>query len=165
MGPSEKKIAVVLVVILIAMLAVYASTGKKPQAGPMMAEGEGAECATGAPSGSGAAAKTEELGRAGAKVEIIAVVPVAKGCHAATVAELKKAYQAHPQDIHLIIVDLQGPDAPKYREKVGSPYTIVKINGKHQFEVGGRRVSLERMEGASYRPSDIGPIIEAELRR
>ncbi len=163
MGPTEKKIAVVLVLVLIAMVAVYVTTGNKPQPNPTM-PGQPAAAGACAPATGGGFAETEELGKPGAKVEIIAVVPVAHGCHNATIAELKKAYEKHPDEIHLTIVDLMGPDAANYREQVGSPYTRILINGKHQFELKGRKVSLDMVEGGSYRPSDIGPIIEAELK-
>jgi len=180
---------VVLVVVLIAMVAAYMGTGNRQQPAQVMAgqtagRGEragsgaprgagataagqagGAACPTGAQAGSGAAAKTEELGKSGAKIEIIAVVPVAHGCHATSIAELKKAYQSHPGDIHLTIVDLQGPDAVKYRDKVGSQYTRITINGKYQFDLGGRKVALEKVEGGTYRPADLVPIIEGELKK
>jgi hypothetical protein len=182
MGPTEKKIAVLLVVVLIAMVAVYVSTGNRPQQGQAMAgrmagrggpgaagataaaQPGGAACPTGAPAAAGGAAKTEELGKSGAKLEIIAVVPVAHGCHATSIAELKKAYQSHPNDIHLTIVDLQGPDAAEYAKKVGASYTRITINGKYQFETSGRRVALEQAEGRSYRPADLIPVIETELK-
>ncbi len=172
MSATEKKVAVVLVLILIAMVAAYVTTGNKPAA---MAQRPGARpgrtaqsansSAACAPTIGGGYAKTEELGKKGAKVEVLAVVPVAHGCHNKSIAELKKEYEKHPNDIHLTIVDLQGPDAAKYREKVGSPYTRILINGKYQFEVKGRKVSLEKVEGANYKPSDLGQIIEAELKK
>ncbi len=125
----------------------------------------GPACPAGAPVGSGAGAKTEELGTSGAKLEIIAVVPVAHGCHATSIAELKKAYRSHPNDIHLTIVDLWGPDATRYRDRVGATFTRITINGKYQFDLGGRNVALEKVEGGTYRPADLGPIIGAELKK
>ncbi len=153
----------VLVVVFIAMVAAYVGTSGRQQSTQTTAAG--AACPTGAQAGSGPPAKTEELGKSGAKLDIIAVVPVAHGCHATSIAELKKAYQSHPNDIHLTIVDLQGPDAPKYAKKVGATFTRITVNGKYQFRLGGRKVALEKAENMTYRPSDLGPIIGAELKK
>jgi hypothetical protein len=178
MSSWEKKIGVVLVVALIALVAVYFATAPKPtaaQAGsPMMAQGMPANAAAGQPASgeacstgaSGGAAKTQEFGKPGGKVEVVAIIPVAHGCHATSEAALKKAYQEHPKDIHLTIVDLQGPDAAKYRGKVGGvKWTVISINGKYQFDLNGRKVALEKAEGMSYQPSDLIPIIEQELKK
>jgi hypothetical protein len=181
MSSGEKKIAVVLVVVLVAMVGVYFATAPKaakpaaavpmmamqgaPMGGPSAAQSTsgGAACATG-PSGGGAA-KTQEFGKPGAKLEVVAIIPVAHGCHANSEATLKKAYQQHPKDIHLTIVDLNGPDAAKYRSKAGGvQWTVIAINGKYQFDLDGRRVALERAEGQSYRPADLIPIIEQQLK-
>jgi hypothetical protein len=182
---AEKGIAAVLVVILVAMVGVYLVTGNKAQSAPaagnpLMAKGpagaaggaaasgaaaSGAACATAGAAG-GAAAKTEELGKAGAKLDIVAIVPVAHGCHATSIAELKKAYHAHPNDIHLTIVDFFGPDAKKYQSKAGGvTWTVIAINGKSDFELNGRRLVLQKQEGMSYLPADLGPIIGNELKK
>jgi hypothetical protein len=172
-SPTEKKIAAVLAVVLVAMIAVYFATQPKPgsAAGPLSPEAAAAAgtqssavaCAPTA--GGGGAATTQEFGEAGAKLEIIAVLPLAIGCHRATEAEVKKAYEKHPDDIHLVVVDLMGPDAAKYREKVGVGWMAVSINGKTTFDLDGRPVKLEQMENGTYRPADILPIIEAELSK
>ena len=196
MGAGDKKMAIVLVVVLAALVAVYVllpDLGRRPnemaqmmpgmaqaQGGMAQAAGKGmgpgakpagggkagaagdASCGTGQ---SGGSAKTQEYGKAGAKVEIVAVIPVAHGCHATSEAELKKAYQAHPNDIHLTIVDLQGPDAAKYRDKIGGVnWTVIAINGKSEFTVNGKKVQLQKAEGMSYQPSDLVPIIEDQLK-
>jgi len=180
MSSVEKKVAVVLAVVLVAMVGLYVVTGNRakaaPGANPMAAAmpggapgGAGASSAAGcAPTGAGGqqSAPTEELGKAGAKLEIVAIVPVAHGCHATSIAELKKAYQAHPNDIHLTVVDAFGPDAKKYQEKTGGiTWTVVAINGVSDFELDGKKVQLQRQEGASYSPTDLVPIIEAELKK
>jgi hypothetical protein len=121
-----------------------------------------ASCATG--SSGGQTAKTQEFGKAGAKVEILALIPVAHGCHAASEAQLKKAYEAHQKDVHLTIVDTQGPDAAKYRSKVKVSWTVISINGKSEFRVNGKQVQLEKAEGMSYQPADLLPIIEDQLK-
>jgi hypothetical protein len=194
MGATEKKIAVVLVVVLIAMVAVYATTGGKPEQNPMMGErpqpaatpaasnaapvvilnpgspGQsaspgGAACPTGSPSG-GTGVKTQVFGKPGAKLEILALLPITHGCHVNTEAELKKAFEQHAGDIHLTIVDLFGPEAASYLPKVGNRVrAVVSINGKTKFELKGRPVVLEQAENGSYSPGDIGPIVEAELRK
>jgi hypothetical protein len=168
MGATEKKIAVVLVVILIAMVAAYVSTGKEPQPNPMMAQqaaSGAAACPTGAPSG-GTGVETQEYGKAGAKLEILALLPITHRCHVNTEAELKKAYERHAGDIHLTIVDLFGSDAATYLPKVGNRVrAVVSINGKTRFELKGKPVVLEQAENVSYSPRDIGPIVEAELRK
>jgi hypothetical protein len=182
MGSGEKKVAVGLVVVLAALVAVYvlkpnlgapkseSPMGPGGRMGPAMAQSGGgpgaagadASCSTGQ---AGASAKTQEFGKPGAKVEIVAVIPVAHGCHKTSEGELKKAYQAHPNDIHLTIVDLQGPDAAKYKSKVGVNWTAIAINGKTDFSVNGKQVQLQRAEGQSYQPSDLVPIIEEQLKK
>jgi hypothetical protein len=192
MGATEKKIAVVLAVVLIAMVAVYLTTGSKSGQNPMMTEqtrpavtppapnaaptgipnsgspgqsAGGAACPTGAPSG-GTGVKTQEFGKAGAKLEILALLPITHGCHVKTEAELKKTYEQHAGDIHLTIVDLFGSDAASYLPKVGNRRrAVVSINGKTRFELKGKPVILEQAENVSYSPGDIGPIVEAELRK
>jgi hypothetical protein len=189
MGSGEKKVAIGLVVVLAALVGAYIllpNLGKRPNdlaammppgmaqpqggsqqmakapGGAKGATGADASCATGQ-TGSGTA-KTQEFGKAGAKVEVLALIPVAHGCHAKSEAELKKAYQAHPNDIHLTIVDSQGPDAAKYRSKVKVNWTVISINGKSQFSVDGKQVQLEKAEGMSYGPADLIPIIEQQLK-
>jgi len=178
MGSGEKKIVAVLAVVLIGLIGAYLKFQPKSgvvQGGERMAApgggaesagaggADGASCSTG-PSG-GPYAKTQEMGKPGAKLEIIAVLPVAHGCHATTEAELKKAYKAHPNDIHLTVVDAQGPEAAKYQTKVKVPWTVVSINGKSSFDLGGKKVTLEKQEGMTYEPSDLGPVIEQVLAR
>jgi len=169
MSSAEKGIAVVLLVVLVGMVGAYVITGNRGQAAQAAASGAGAAAggAGCAPtSGGQTAAKTEELGKAGAKLEIVAIVPVAHGCHATSIAELKRAYQAHPNDIHLTIVDSFGPEARKYQDKTGGiTWTVIAINGKSDFEVNGQKVVLQRQEGMSYTPAHLSPIIENELKK
>jgi hypothetical protein len=168
MSSVEKKVALALVVVLAVMVVAYVATGKSeaPAGGPhdhqvAAAAGGDAGCAP-VPGGGGTAA-TQEYGEPGAKLDIIAVLPVMKGCHAQTEAELKKAYEAHPDDIHLRIVELMGAEAAKYQAEVKVNWTVVSINGRSSFELDGRQVVLQKQENGSYRPSDVAPIIEAEL--
>ncbi len=117
-----------------------------------------------APGSGGQGVPTQEFGKPGAKLEITACLPITHGCHVRTEAELKRAYQLHPDDIHLVIVDLFGPDASKYLDKVpGGMRACVGINGKNTFQLAGRTVSLEKPEGGEYQVSDIVPIIENEI--
>jgi len=62
-------------------------------------------------------------------------------------------------------VDAQGPEAAKYQTKVKVPWTVVSINGKSSFDLGGKKVTLEKQEGMTYEPSDLGPVIEQVLAR
>ena len=163
MGSGEKKVAVLLVVVLVGMIGWYLLT--QPKAGSAVGEsGDAAETACAPAAGGGAYAETQKFGQEGAPIEIIAILPVAHGCHVATAAELEKAYEAHPDDIHLTIVDMASPEAADYRSRVGVAWTVVSINGSSTFDLGGRRVKLEQMENGTYRPADIIPIIEAQLQ-
>ena len=163
MGSSEKKVAVLLAIVLVGMIGGYLLT--QPEAGSAVGEGGDVVDAGCAPAVGGPAAELQEFGQEGAKVEIIAVLPISVGCHAATEAELKKAYEAHPDDIHLTIVDMASPEAADYRSRVGVGWTVVSINGSSTFELDGRSVTLQQMENGTYRTSDIAPIIEDELRK
>ncbi len=118
-----------------------------------------------APTSGAQGVPTQEFGKAGAKLEITALLPITHGCHVRTEAELKRAYQLHPNDIHLTIVDLFGPDSQKYQPKVpGGMRACVGINGKNTFQYAGRTVSIEKPEGGEYQVSDIVPIIENEIQ-
>ena len=162
MGSGEKKVAILLVVVLVGMIGWYLIT--QPKAGSAVGEGGDAlETACAPPAGGGASAELQEFGQEGAPIEIIAVLPISVGCHASTEAELKKAYEAHPDDIRLTIVDMASPKAADYRSRVGVGWTVVSINGSSTFDLDGRRVKLEQMENGTYRPADIVPIIETEL--
>jgi hypothetical protein len=184
MGSGEKKVAVVLVVVLVALIGVYVMLPKlgAPKHEAAMAPGmASANPGAGGPGGTAAAGTdsncatdtaggqsvpTQEFGKPGAKVEVIALLPITHGCHTTTEAELKKIQKQHPADVHLTIVDLFGPDAPKYLQKVGGGQrTLVAINGKTSFSLNGRQVTLERQEGMSYQPSDLAPIIEEQLKK
>jgi len=183
MGSGEKKVAVGLVVVLAALVAVYvlkpnlgapkseSPMGPGGRMGPAMAQSGGgpgaagadASCSTGQ---AGASAKTQEFGKPGAKVEIVALLPITHGCHTTTEAELKRIQKKHSDDIHLTIVDLFGPDASKYQQKIGGGQrTLVAINGKTQFDLNGKPILLERQEGMSYQPSDLEPVVEQQLKK
>jgi hypothetical protein len=196
MSSGEKKVAAVLVVVLVAMVvayfAVYAKTGRETaatQPGPAVANAPaghaaapasqaatpaghapaptGASGAAGcAPTGaSGASVATQEFGKKGAKLEIVAALPITHGCHVQTEAELKKAYEKHPSDIHLVIYDLFGPEGQKFVAEHGGQRAVVLINGKSSFKLNGKDVKLEVMEGCTYVPADILPIVEQELAK
>jgi len=173
MGSGEKKIVAVLVVVLIGLVVAYVAFPPKsrtPGAGmtgrPMQAAGgaSDASCATGTSSG-GAGVATQEFGKKGAKLEIVAALPITHGCHVETEAELKGAYNRHEGDIHLTIYDLFGPEGQAYAAQHGGKRAVVFINGESAFELNGKRVVLEKMENQTYRPSDIGPIIEQVLKK
>ena len=170
MSSGEKKIAVVLVLILIGMIGAYFALGSKMDTaqmpGPPGMAGAGnassAACPTPAAGGS---VPTQEFGKAGAKVEVIALLPITHGCHVNTEAELKKVQQKHPDDVHLVIVDLFGPESQQYQQQIGgSRRTVVAVNGKSSFDLNGRKITLEMQEGSTYQPADIGPVIEAAIK-
>ena len=180
MGPTEKKVAVGLALVLVALVAAYVAMpnlGAKaaptanpmgaPPAGPQAAAGGAGDagCAPGGEGGQGGVV-TQEFGKKGAKLEIVAVLPITHGCHTETEAELKKIHQAHANDIHLVIVDLFGPQGQEWIGKIGGGFrAVVAINGKTAFDLGGRQVVLEKQEGMTYNVSDLRPIVEAELRK
>jgi hypothetical protein len=170
MSSGEKKIAVVLVVVLIAMVGAYFALGSRMDAAQMpgppgMAGAGGAGGAACPAPGADGSVPTQEFGKAGAKVEVIALLPITHGCHVNTEAELKKVQQKHPDDVHLVIVDLFGPEAEQYQQQIGGGRrTVVAVNGKTSFDLKGRRITLEMIEGMSYRPADIGPVIEEAIK-
>jgi hypothetical protein len=160
MSSGEKKIAVVLVVILIAMVGAYFALGSKLDTAQMpgpagMAGGGGA---------GGGAAETSSVGPEDAKVKITALVPIVNPCHAATVAALKEVQAAHPNDIHLTLIDFLGPDSNEWRQKLGVTCATVNINGQYTFNLEGRTVTFQQQEGGSYRPADLRPVIEDALK-
>jgi len=190
MGAGEKKVAVVLAVGLVVLIGVFVGLqmgliGKQaptklewasPKAGrATMAQAPAAPGASQAPAASGpgcvtpsgASGKsvpTQEYGKKGAKVEIVAALPITHGCHVNTESELKKAQKAHPNDVHLIIYDLFGPEGQAFMKKQGSFRTAIFINGKTSFMLNGKPVTLEMQENTTYRPEDIGPIVEQQLK-
>jgi hypothetical protein len=185
MSGTEKKIAVALVVVLAAMVGVYLLTGNKAQSAPavrnpLLAQAGGAAAgapqsaaapqaaggAVCAPSGaSTGSVATQGFGKQGAKLEIVAALPITHGCHVETEAELKKAYEKHPNDIHLTIYDLFGPEGQKYVAEHGGQRAVVFINGESTFEMNGKSLRLEMLENGTYSPSDLVPLIESLLKK
>jgi hypothetical protein len=174
MGPAEKKVVAALSVVLIALVAVLvlwkpATKVASPlgagtmSSGPAGAQSSSGACAT-TPGAGAEGVPTQEFGKKGAKMEILALLPITHGCHVNTEAELKKAYQAHPNDIHLKIVDLFGAEGQKLAQENGGTRALVLINGKSSFTVGNREVVLERTEGPTYVPTDISAIVDQELK-
>lgn len=174
MGPAEKKVVIALAVVLVALVGVLVlwrpstkvAGGFGPGSsgsGPASAQSSPEACAT-TPGAGAEGVPTQEFGKKGARMEILALLPITHGCHVNTEAELKKAYQAHPNDIHLTIVDLFGPEGQRLAQENGGQRALVLINGKSSFTVGGRAVLLERQEGPTYVPSDIGAIVDQELK-
>jgi hypothetical protein len=155
MGSGEKKVAALLAVVLVALVAVYFTQKGKPQAQgwPGMA------------GGAGQFGGLQEFGEPGAAVEITALVPVVNPCHANTLAALKEAYDAHPDDIHMTVIDFFGAHAGGWKQKLGVTCATITINGEKTFEVGGRTVTFHQVEGGSYKPEDLRPAIEAELAK
>ncbi len=155
MSSGEKKIAVVLVVVLAALVAAYFVMG--PKTAPM---GPGGQAGA-----AGSLGQTETMGPEDAKVKIVGLVPTVNPCHAATVAALKKVYEQHPEDIHLTLIDFLGPASGEWRQKLGVSCATVEINGEYSFELDGRRVVFQQAEGGTYRPSDLKTVVEAELAK
>jgi ABC-type glycerol-3-phosphate transport system substrate-binding protein len=168
MSSGEKKIAVVLVVVLIAVIGAYFALGSRIEtaqvAAPPRMAGAGGRGGEGG-AGGGGYAETSSLGSEGAKVKITALVPIANPCHAATVSALKDAYAAHPNDIHLTLIDFQGPDAGEWKQKLGVTCATVDINGQYTFDLEGRTVTFQKQEGGTYKPADLRTVVEAELER
>jgi len=168
MSSGEKKIAVVLVVILIAMVGAYFALGSKIDSAQMPGP-PGMAGAMGGPGAMGGGApggfpETTTMGPEGAKVKIIALVPIAEGCHAATVAALQEVYSAHPNDIHLTLIDFKGPESNEWKQKLGVTCATVDINGQYTFDLEGRTVTFQKQEGVSYTPADLKPVIEDALK-
>ncbi len=122
-----------------------------------------ASAAACAPSGPSRGVATQEFGKKGAKLEIVAALPITHGCHVRTEAELKKAYEKHPEGVHLTIYDLFGTDGQKFVAENGGQRAVVFINGKTSFDLGGRKITFEKMEDMLYRPADIVPTVDQEL--
>ena len=174
MSSGEKKIAVVLVVILIGMIGAYfalgSKTGPAEMAGPPGmggAGGPGGMPGQGGPGGmpgsGGAGPATTTVGPEDAKVDVVALVPIANPCHAATVSTLKQLSSAYPNDVRLTLIEFMGPDSAEWRQRLGVTCATVSINGRHTFEVDGRTVTFQQQEGGTYRPVDLKTVIEAEL--
>jgi len=168
MSSGEKKIAVVLVVILIAMVGAYFALGSKIDSAQMPGP-PGMAGAMGGPGAMGGGApggfpETTTMGPEGAKVKITALVPIAEGCHAATVAALQEVYSAHPDDIQLTLIDFKGPESNKWKQELGVTCATVSINGQYSFNLEGRTVTFQKQEGMTYQPADVRTVVEAELK-
>ena len=112
----------------------------------------------------GGAAETTTMGPEGAKVKITALVPIAEGCHAATVAALQEVYSAHPDDIQLTLIDFKGPESNKWKQELGVTCATVSINGQYTFNLEGRTITFQKQEGMTYQPADVRTVVEAELK-
>ena len=162
MSPTEKKIAVVLGVVLVAMTAAYFATAPKSEAPrpiPVVA-GEPRQPAA------QAYAETEVIGPENAKLKVVAMVPVVNPCHAATVKALREVAAEHPNDIQLTLIDFFNPaEAEKWKDELGVTCATVEVNGDYTFELEGRTVTFQKQEGGSYQPADLSTVIEAELAK
>ena len=172
MSSVEKIVAAALLAVLVVLVGAYFVTGRtgSPAAGPdalqLAAAGAGGGATACAPTGGGAeGVPTQEFGEQGANLEIVAALPITHGCHVETEAELKKAYEQHPDEIHLVIYDLFGKEGQEFVAQHGGQRALVFINGESSFELNGRRVKLEVREGGTYVPADIVPIVEHELAK
>jgi len=172
MSAGEKKVAALLAIVLVVMLGAYFVTGRSSagpggtlaQAGGAAGGATGGQACAPTPGAAGGGVPTQEFGKAGAKLEIVAALPITHGCHVETEAELKKAYEKSPEGIHLIIYDLFGNEGQEFVKQNGGQRAVVFINGESSFELNGKSVKLEVREGGSYVPSDIVPIIDQELK-
>ncbi len=186
MGAGEKKIAALLTIALVVLIGVYIVTGRTSAPGvpsggnPMMqqqammqkgggsgpgataASSGGPGCSTSTPSAAGGVA-TQEFGKKGAKVEIVADLPITHGCHVNTEAQVKEAYKKFPNDVHLVIYDLFGPDGGKFAQSHGGRRAMVVINGKTSFDLNGKKVTFEYTEDR-YNVNDIVPVVEQEVK-
>ena len=159
MSSTEKKIAATLVVVLIGLIAVYFTMGSGTGgsggiAGPGMAGGPG-----------GGFPEVAAMGPEDAKLKIVALVPIVNPCHAATVATLKEVYEDNPEDIHLTLIDFFGPDSMEWKQKMRVTCATVEINGQRTFDLKGRTVTFQQMEGAMYKPTDLKTVVEDELAK
>jgi len=87
MSAGEKKVAALLAIVLVVMVGAYIVTGRS-SAGPggMLAgagSASGQACAP-TPGGGAEGVPTQEFGEAGAKLEIVAALPITHGCHVQT---------------------------------------------------------------------------------
>ncbi len=165
MSAGERKIAAVLAIVLVVLIGVYVVQQRKPVTPPTVKDAKAGSAQAASGGGCGASdpnapsAPTQEFGKKAAKVQIVAALPITHGCHVQTEAELKKAYKAHSQDVHLVIYDLFGKDGQAYVKKNGGTRALVLIDGKSKFKRSGKTVLLERAEDGTYKPGDIGPIV------
>lgn len=165
MSSGEKKIAAILVVVLIAAIGAYFALGSRMETGQVTASPNMAGAGGPGDGRGGGYAETSSLGSEDAKVKIIALVPIANPCHAATVSALKEVYEAHPNDIHLTLIDFQGPHAAEWRQKLRVTCATVDINGQYTFDLDGRNVTFQKQEGGTYQPADLRTVVEAELEK
>ena len=159
MSSTEKKIAAALVVVLIGLIAVYFTMGSGTG-------GSGGIAGPGTSGGrSGGFPEVAAMGPEDAKVKIVALVPIVNPCHTATVAALKEVYEDNPEDIHLTLIDFFSPDSGEWKQKLGVSCATVEINGQRTFDLEGRRVTFQQMEGQMYRPTDLKTVVEGELAK
>jgi hypothetical protein len=164
MSAGEKKVAALLAIVLVVMVGAYIVTGRS-SAGPAGAGAVGQAGGMQGPGGGGFPEVTA-MGPEDAKVKIVGMVPIMNPCHAATVAALKDVYEAHPDDIHLTLIDFMGPDSMEWKQKLGGvTCATVTINGKYTFDLEGRTVTFQKMEGGSYKPTDLKTVVEGELAK
>jgi len=165
MSAGEKKVAALLAIVLVVMVGAYVVTGRS-SAGQMMPPGgmQGRGGGMMGPGGGGFP-EIEAMGPEDAKVKIVGLVPIVNPCHAATVAALKEVYEAHPDDIHLTLIDFMGPDSSEWKQKLGVTCATVEINGKYTFNLEGRTVTFQQNEGRMYQPTDLKTVVEGELAK
>jgi hypothetical protein len=165
MTQSQTKVAAIVALVVVGLAVAYFGIQAKGGVIGLLASRPRTSAPIGEMGVAGRFAESEEIGPKDAKVKIIAVVPIANPCHKATVAALREITKAHPEEVHLTLVDFHGPDAGKWMKEMDFHCATVFINGEYQFELDGRHVMLEQHEGVKYKPEDLEPIVEAEIAK
>ena len=165
MTQSQSKIAAIVVLVVVALAVAYFGIQARGGVIGLLASGRREPVVIRQIGGPAALAEVEEIGPEDAKVKIIAVVPIAIPCHKATIAALRKITKAHPEEVHLTLVDFHSPDAGKWMKELDFHCATIFINGEYQFERDGRRVIFHQKEGMTYKPEHLKPIVEAELAK
>ena len=164
MTQSQTKIAAIVALVVAGLAVAYFGIQAKGGVIGVLASGRPAPL-TIRETGGTAAAESEEIGPKDAKVKIIAVVPVAHPCAKDTVVALREVAKAHPEDVHLTLVDFHGPDSGKWMKELDFHCATIFINGEYEFELNGRQVKFHQKEGMMYKPEHLRPIVEAELAK
>jgi len=165
MTQSQTKVAAIVALVVAALaVAVFGLQAKGGVTG-LLASGRRAPVTIRGPGLPPAFADSEEIGPENARVKIIAVVPIANPCHKATVAALRDVAKAHPEEVHLSLIDFHGPEAGKWMDELGFHCATIYVNGEHTFQLDGRQVVFEQKEGLKYKPEDLKPVVEAALAK
>jgi hypothetical protein len=107
------------------------------------------------------------VGDESAKVQVVAVLPVSRGCQDQVGLYILDAARANPAMLSAVVYDMKGDDGQRVLKEKNHTCLSVFVNGSTKFDVGdaGRKVMLEGPLDYNYSMDDVRDVLMAELKK